>query len=184
MLEDMYKVMNRISEIQKRFSGNTRQSSTLEQSKNFDDTLNASIDAKAGNENKNIITEPQIKELAKNYAVKKGLPPQLVDAVIKVESGYNPKAVSPKGALGLMQLMPDILKSMGVSDAFDAEDNINAGVSLLKTLMDKYGWDVKKSLAAYNAGEGAVDKNNGIPPIKETREYVQKVINAYIENIK
>jgi soluble lytic murein transglycosylase-like protein len=125
-----------------------------------------------------------IKDIAKGYAVKNGLPPALVDAVIKVESDYNPKAVSKKGAAGLMQLMPDALKDMEVSNPFNVEDNIQAGVNILKKLMDKYEWDFKKVLAAYNAGEKAVDKNGNIPPIKETKEYVKKVIDAYIQNIK
>ncbi len=190
MLENMYRVMSRINEIQKRFilKGNPV-SQIKEQNKNFSDTLNEQITGT--NKSNNALTDgktdipvSRIKEIAKDYAVRNGVPPALVDAVIKVESDYNPAAVSKKGAAGLMQLMPGVIKEMGISDPFSVEDNIKSGVSILKELMDKYEWDLKKALAAYNAGEKAVDKNNGVPPIKETREYVKKVIDAYIQNIK
>ena len=135
------------------------------------------------NDEKNI-SASVIKDIAKGYAVKNGIPPALVDAVIKVESDYNPNAVSKKGATGLMQIMPATLKDMQVSNPFNIEQNIQAGVNILKKLMDKYDWDFKKALAAYNAGEKAVDTKGEIPPIKETKEYVQKVLDAYIQNIK
>jgi soluble lytic murein transglycosylase-like protein len=183
MLQDMNKVLDRINEIQRRFNHNRNYSFNFENpatTKNFSETLNKQI---SGN-NKQDMPASLIKDIAKGYAVKSGLPPALVDAVIKVESGYNPKAVSKKGAAGLMQIMPDALKDMEVSNPFNVEDNIQAGVNILKKLMDKYEWDMKKALAAYNAGEKAVDKNGDIPPIKETKEYVQKVIDAYIQNIK
>jgi soluble lytic murein transglycosylase-like protein len=190
MLEDMYKVISRINDIQKKFIQKSNPvSQTSEQNKSFSNTLNEQISnaASTGNipkENNTDISVSKIKDIANSYAVKRGLPPALVDAVIKVESDYNPKAVSKKGAAGLMQLMPGVIKEMGVSDPFNVEDNIKSGISILKDLMDKYEWDFKKALAAYNAGEKAVDKNNGVPPIKETKEYVKKVIDAYIQNIK
>jgi soluble lytic murein transglycosylase-like protein len=188
MLQDMTKVLNRINEIQKRFNPNRNYSFNASPNRKFADTLYQQIsNANKSEELKNNKTEipaSMIKDIAKGYAVKNGLPPALVDAVIKVESDYNPKAVSKKGAAGLMQLMPDALKDMEVSNPFNVEDNIQTGVNILKKLMDKYEWDFKKVLAAYNAGEKAVDKDGNIPPIKETKEYVKKVIDAYIQNIK
>jgi soluble lytic murein transglycosylase-like protein len=191
MLQDMTKVLNRINEIQKRFNPNRNYSFNVENKttkKNFTETLNEQMSNVNKSEDlKNIKTDipaSMIKDIAKGYAVKNGLPPALVDAVIKVESDYNPNAISKKGAAGLMQIMPDALKDMEVSNPFNVEDNIQAGVNILKKLMDKYEWDFKKVLAAYNAGEKAVDKNGNIPPIKETKEYVKKVIDAYIQNIK
>jgi soluble lytic murein transglycosylase-like protein len=184
MLQDLNKVLDRINEIQKRFNNNRNYSFNIDKAtpkKNFSETLNEQI---ANNNNKQDMPASMIKDIAKGYAVKNGLPPALVDAVIKVESDYNPKAVSKKGAAGLMQIMPDALQDMRVSNPFDVEDNIQAGVNILKKLMEKYEWDLKKALAAYNAGEKAVDKNGDIPPIKETKEYVQKVLDAYIQNIK
>ncbi len=190
MLQDMNIVLNRINEIQKRFSSSRNYSFNVEnnaQNKNFAETLNEQITAVNKNEelqNRTEIPASLIKDIAKDYAVKNGLPPALVDAVIKVESGYNPKAVSPKGAAGLMQIMPAALKDMEVTDPFNIEENIQAGINILKRLMDKYEWDFKKALAAYNAGEKAVDKKGDIPSIAETKEYVKKVIDAYIQNIK
>ncbi len=191
MLQDMTKVLNRINEIQKRFNPNRNYSFNVSENqpkKNFSETLNQQIinenKSEELNNSKMDIPATMIKDIAKGYAVKNGLPPALVDAVIKVESDYNPRAVSKKGAAGLMQLMPDALKDMEVSNPFNVEDNIQAGVNILKKLMVKYEWDFKKALAAYNAGEKAVDKTGDIPPIKETKEYVKKVIDAYIQNIK
>jgi soluble lytic murein transglycosylase-like protein len=184
MLQDLNKVLDRISEIHRRFNNSRNYSFNIDNvtpKKKFSETLNEQI---VNNNNKQDMPASMIKDIAKGYAVKNGLPPALVDAVIKVESDYNPRAVSKKGAAGLMQIMPDALKDMQVSNPFDVEDNIQAGVNILKKLMEKYEWDIKKALAAYNAGEKAVDKNGDIPPIKETKEYVQKVLDAYILNIK
>ncbi len=183
MLQDLNKVLDRINEIQRRFNHKRNYSFNIENhaaNKNFSETLNDQI----SNNNNKEMPASMIKDIAKGYAVKNGLPPALVDAVIKVESGYDPKAVSKKGAAGLMQIMPEALKDMRISNPFNVEDNIQAGVNILKKLMNKYDWDLKKALAAYNAGEKAVDKNGDIPPIKETKEYVQKVLDAYIQNIK
>lgn len=104
------------------------------------------------------------------------LDPELVRAVVSVESGFRPDAVSPKGAQGLMQLMPATARSLGVKDAFDPADNVDGGVRHLRALIDRYDGDVKRALAAYNAGEGAVARHGGIPPYPETRAYVSKVL--------
>jgi len=98
-----------------------------------------------------------------------------VHSVIRAESNYNPYAVSPKGAQGLMQLIPSTAKRFGVSNAFDVADNVLGGVKYLKFLLDYYQNDYVRTIAAYNAGEAAVDKYNGIPPYNETRNYVSRV---------
>ena len=104
---------------------------------------------------------------------------KLVRAVIETESGWNPTARSHKGALGLMQLIPTTAVRFGVNDAFSPQQNVDAGVRYLKTLLERYNGNLDLALAAYNAGEGAVDRAHGVPAFRETRDYVQKVQNAY-----
>src|SRR5579862_7046117 len=116
--------------------------------------------------------------LVREAARRAGLPPALLESVARVESNLRPEAVSPKGALGVMQLMPGTAKTLG-ADPHDTAQNIDAGTRLLRDLLIKYDGDVVKALAAYNAGEGAVDKYQGMPPYNETRWYVKKVIDAY-----
>jgi hypothetical protein len=118
------------------------------------------------------------KEMVRDAARRSGLPPEFVESVAQVESGFRTDAVSPKGAMGVMQLMPGTAKSLG-ADPRDTAQNIDAGTRLLRELLVKYDGDVVKALAAYNAGEGAVDKYQGLPPYNETRWYVKKVIDAY-----
>src|SRR5712692_6798866 len=103
----------------------------------------------------------------------------LVRAVIETESNWNPSAFSRKGAGGLMQLIPATAQRYGANDVFNPKQNIDAGVRHLKMLLERYNGNLDLALAAYNAGEGAVDKAQGIPPFRETRDYVQKVQNAY-----
>jgi hypothetical protein len=105
--------------------------------------------------------------------------PNLVRAVIKVESNFNPNAVSRKGAMGLMQLMPQTARQLNVENPFDPGQNIDAGVRHLKHLMENFGGDVKLSLAAYNAGAGAVARSAGVPRIAETRNYVKRITQLY-----
>jgi soluble lytic murein transglycosylase-like protein len=124
-------------------------------------------------------TDP--KTLVKEAAARNSLPPAFVASVAKAESAMRQDAVSPKGAIGVMQLMPATAKSLD-ADPHDPEQNIDAGTRLLHDLLIKYDGDVVKALAAYNAGPGAVDKYKGLPPYRETQEYVNKVIRDYQKN--
>ena len=121
------------------------------------------------------------KNLVRGAALRSGLPPAFVESVARTESALNQHAVSPKGALGVMQLMPATARALS-ADPNDPEQNIDAGTRLLRQLLLKYNGDVAKALAAYNAGEGAVDKYQGVPPYRETQTYVDKVIRDYLKN--
>jgi soluble lytic murein transglycosylase-like protein len=120
-----------------------------------------------------------LRDLAAAAARRHGLDPNLVMAVVSVESGFHPQAVSPKGAQGLMQLMPKTASSLGVADAFDPVQNLDGGTRHLGQLLTLYGGDLARALAAYNAGEGAVLRHGGVPPYRETRAYVKKVLEQY-----
>ncbi len=116
-----------------------------------------------------------IKERARYYARKYGIPENLFLNLVKAESNFDPKAVSSKGAKGLCQLMPDTAKMLGVKNIFDVDENLEAGARYLKMLYEKYK-DWKLALAAYNAGSGAVDRYGSIPPYKETQNYVRRIL--------
>jgi hypothetical protein len=110
---------------------------------------------------------------------KAGVDPRFIHAVIKQESKYDPKAVSPVGAQGLMQMMPATAKRFGLKDPFDATANVEAGTKYLKWLLKRFDGDVSLALAGYNAGEGSVDKYKGVPPYSETQKYVKKIVATY-----
>ena len=151
-------------------------------------TAAAEVNSYLGNEatrNQNIgfanrpYTEKEIDAAIEQAASRHNVDPNLVRSVIKVESNFNPNAVSRKGAMGLMQLMPQTARQLRVRNPFDPEQNVDAGVRHLKQLMENFGGDVKLTLAAYNAGAGAVNRSSGIPHYAETRNYVRRITELY-----
>lgn len=121
------------------------------------------------------VSSLEIDRFIAEAAARHRVDPNLVRAVIKVESNYNPRALSSKGAMGLMQLMPATARMYDVNNPFDARQNVDAGVRHLKGLLHNFNGNVPLTLAAYNAGEGAVQRNGGIPPYSETRNYVRRI---------
>ncbi|MGD0224519.1 MAG: lytic transglycosylase domain-containing protein [Terriglobia bacterium] len=124
-------------------------------------------------------TPANIDELVEQTASSYQVDPELIRAIIRVESGYDAKAVSNKGAMGLMQLVPATAQRFGVANPFDPKQNLEGGVNYLKYLLDHFEGDLNLSLAAYNAGEHTVQRSGGIPAIPETQNYVRKVTNIY-----
>ncbi len=122
-----------------------------------------------------------MERIVREAAERHSLDPALVKAVIRTESGWNPRAVSRKGAIGLMQLIPGTAQRYGVGNPYDPAQNVEGGTTYLRALLDRYNGDLTRSLAAYNAGERAVDESRGVPAIPETRRYVQKVTDAYFQ---
>jgi len=138
------------------------------------------LDSKVENKKSpNTVSKTEINNLIEKYADKNGLDSDFVRAVINQESGYNPNATSKCGAMGLMQLMPGTAQGLGVSNAYDPEQNIQGGTKYLKGLMDRFDNNKSLALAAYNAGPNAVKKYGGIPPYQETQNYVKSVISQY-----
>lgn len=126
-------------------------------------------------------SKSQILDLVSKISDKYDMDEDLIKAVIKQESGFKADAVSSAGAQGLMQLMPQTAKALGVKDAFNPVQNIEGGVKYLRNMMDKYNGNVILALAAYNAGPGNVDKYNGVPPFKETQNYVKSILANYLK---
>lgn len=140
------------------------------------------VDVKSGRLIRAVVAPPapaippkQLSDMVDRIAHQSGVEAPLVHSVIQAESNYNPGAVSNKGAQGIMQLIPATARRFGVNDVFDPEENIAGGVKYLRFLLDYYQGDYTKAIAAYNAGEGAVDKYNGVPPYAETQGYVRNV---------
>lgn len=125
-------------------------------------------------------SKPQILNMISQIAHKHGVDEKLVKALVQQESGFNPKAKSHCGAMGLMQLMPGTAKTLGVTDPYNPVQNVDGGVRHLKWLLSKYHGNVILSLAAYNAGSGAVDKYGDVPPYAETQNYVKKILANYL----
>jgi soluble lytic murein transglycosylase-like protein len=124
-------------------------------------------------------TQKDIDAAIDKAATRHSVDPNLVRALVKVESNFNPNAVSRKGAMGLMQLMPQTARQLNVNNPFNPDENVDAGVRHLKRLLDSYGGNVQLSLAAYNAGSGAVARSAGIPHYAETRNYVRRITTLY-----
>jgi len=121
----------------------------------------------------------EIANLIAVYSRRQSLDPRLVHAVVAVESGFDPRAVSRKGARGLMQLMPETARELGVEDAFDPSQNLRGGIEYLRRMVDRFGGDLRLALASYNAGPEAVTRHGGVPPFAETAGYVRKVLDLY-----
>ena len=141
---------------------------------------NALNEAEAIQANTQPTSKSQILNVVSQISKKHGVDEKLVQALIKQESGFNPNAKSKAGAMGLMQLMPSTAKSLGVNNPYNIVQNVEGGVKYLKSMLDKYNGNMILALAAYNAGPGAVDKYDGVPPYKETQNYVKNILANYL----
>ena len=174
--------LKRASEIEVMVEQKTKSLENLQPQKTFAETLNVVPPA----EFKYKVQEPaksskvQIQNMVTNACAKYNIDPKLVMALIQQESGFNQNAISKAGAQGLMQLMPATAKSLGVTNAFNPQENIEGGVKYLKGLLDRFHGNKILALAAYNAGPNAVTKHNGIPPYKETQNYVRNILKNYL----
>lgn len=179
--------LHRMSEIEHSFqslmsrSGMSLQTPEVQQDfqKILDKTVQLEKANKAPTSTNANASRAEIDSLIEEYSAKNGLDADFVKAVVRQESGFNPKATSKCGAMGLMQLMPATAKGLGVTNAYDAEQNIYGGTKYLKGLLDRFDNNKELALAAYNAGPNAVKKYKGIPPYAETQNYVKSIMKSY-----
>lgn len=177
-LEQMQSTLDRIADIRSRFESSSASvtKTNSDAGSAFNGILSQALGSTEGNAASPVPTA--LNNLIQGEASEQGVDPNLLKALIKNESNFNPKAVSPVGAQGLMQLMPGTAAGLGVKNSFDPSQNIEGGAKYLKGLLQKYQ-SVPLAVAAYNAGPGAVDKYKGVPPYAETTHYVQKVLHSY-----
>ena len=172
-LESLQSALDRIAEIRSRFEPTAQPASDAKTESSFDDALSQAMTGTGAPP-----VPGELDNLIENQADTQGVDANLLKAIIKNESNFNPKAVSSVGAQGLMQLMPGTAAGLGVHNSFDPAQNVAGGAKYIKGLLQKYQ-SVPMAVAAYNAGPGAVDRHNGIPPYKETTNYVKKVMQSY-----
>jgi len=170
MLESIMNVLNRIQEIREKFVELTTRTGYA----SFQQILNNAIKERKG--------DYPFSEIIDTYSKKYGVDPNLVTSIIKAESNFNPNAVSKAGAAGLMQLMPETAKALGITNIFEPKENIEGGIRYLKRLLDEFNQNLPLALAAYNAGPELVKEINDIPSIDETKNYVEKVLKFYKES--
>lgn len=139
----------------------------------------AQLDARADRHRRYRLERARFEALIDRYSERQGLDPRLVRAVVQVESSYRPEARSHKGAMGLMQLMPETAAELAVHDPYDPDQNLRGGIAYLAAQLERFGGRKELALAAYNAGPTAVERYDGVPPYRETREYVEKVLSLY-----
>ncbi|MCR4880972.1 MAG: lytic transglycosylase domain-containing protein [bacterium] len=174
--------MKRAAELEVMVDKKLNSAQQIEAPKSFSEILNVTPpkDFKYHVQEQMSATKVEIQRLVTDSCTKHGIDPKLVMAVIQQESGFNQNAISKTGAQGLMQLMPATAKSLGVKNAFNPEQNIEGGVKYLKGLLDRFHGNKILALAAYNAGPNAVKKYNGVPPYKETQNYVKNILKNYL----
>ncbi len=177
--------IRRMQAIEKQFANLSDATTSSSGFQNILDAKLNKIDENSQNKvfKKDVENRAEIDNLIEKYSNKNGLDKDFVSALVKQESGFNPNATSHCGAMGLMQLMPSTAQGLGVSNAYDIEQNIAGGTKYLKSMIDRFNGDEKLALAAYNAGPNAVKKYGGIPPYQETQNYVKNVLSIY-ENMK
>ena len=189
--QNVQHIMQRINEIEERFGLMQQNAAARVQGPTFQEALSKEMDkgktnpapAEIGSDaasNKKIAASPggDTAQMIEEAALKYNVNPRLVSAVAETESNFNQGAVSDAGAVGIMQLMPQTAAGLGVNP-YDKQQNIEGGAKYLKQMLDTFGGDVRKAVAAYNAGAQAVKEYNGVPPYKETQNYVDKVLDLY-----